>query len=698
MNALLFSLPGHAGHLLRRRDRHGRQRLPRRPRRRAHADAVEPRPQRRLLRRQPAAALPAGRSSTPSTTTRRSTSRPSSSNPNSLLWWMRRLIALRKQHPVFGRGDDRVPLPRERQGARLRAPRRRARRVLVVANLSRFAAARRARPARVPRPGARRAVRRHRVPADRRAARTTLTLGPYGFYWFALESQQPDARLARCRTASDLPVLSVAERLAHPDEGPRPRRRSSGPCRGSWPATAGTPARPARSAASRSLDIVPVADHAQPGPGLRDAHPRRVHRRRARDLRAAAGRHRPRRGPTSCSPTTPTAAWRGSTSRRRGEPAAPARRRGRPDLLPTALLDAIRRRRTFPSLAEGELSTSTTPGVPQAARRRQGRRARRRSCPRSSRRNSSAVFGNRIVMKMFRRAQEGVNPDLEIGALPHRGRASRTRRRCSAPSSTPRRRREPRTIGVVYGYVPNEGDAWHYTLDALEPLLRVGAADASPTSSPTSRPGRATCSSRAAPIARRGRRRHRARTSTRPSCSGAARPSCTWRSPRATDDGLRARAVHHALPALAVPVDARAGPPDAPAGAPARSARSTATSRLTAEARARARGRDRSTASPRCATHRIDVSRIRVHGDYHLGQVLHAGRDFVIIDFEGEPSRSPTERRIKRSAARRRRRAWCGRSSTPPHAGLRDHAGARPGAARPARRPRPARAGSGSTG
>jgi len=48
--------------------------------------------------------------------------------------------------------------------------------------------------------------------------------------------------------------------------------------------------------------------------------------------------------------------------------------------------------------------------------------------------------------------------------------------------------------------------------------------------------------------------------------------------------------------------------------------------------------------------HRIDASRIRVHGDYHLGQVLHAGRDFVIIDFEGEPSRSPTERRIKRSA------------------------------------------------
>src|SRR5258708_35863382 len=49
---------------------------------------------------------------------------------------------------------------------------------------------------------------------------------------------------------------------------------------------------------------------------------------------------------------------------------------------------------------------------------------------------------------------------------------------------------------------------------------------------------------------------------------------------------------------------------------------------------------------------RFTVTRIRTHGDLHLGQVLHAGKDFAIIDFEGEPARPLSERRRKRSALR----------------------------------------------
>jgi maltose alpha-D-glucosyltransferase/alpha-amylase len=49
---------------------------------------------------------------------------------------------------------------------------------------------------------------------------------------------------------------------------------------------------------------------------------------------------------------------------------------------------------------------------------------------------------------------------------------------------------------------------------------------------------------------------------------------------------------------------------------------------------------------------RIDAMRTRTHGDYHLAQVLSTGRDFVIIDFEGEPARPIGERRIKHSPLR----------------------------------------------
>lgn len=46
---------------------------------------------------------------------------------------------------------------------------------------------------------------------------------------------------------------------------------------------------------------------------------------------------------------------------------------------------------------------------------------------------------------------------------------------------------------------------------------------------------------------------------------------------------------------------------------------------------------------------KIAGGQIRCHGDFHLGQVLYTGKDFVIIDFEGEPARSFSERKLKRS-------------------------------------------------
>lgn len=54
----------------------------------------------------------------------------------------------------------------------------------------------------------------------------------------------------------------------------------------------------------------------------------------------------------------------------------------------------------------------------------------------------------------------------------------------------------------------------------------------------------------------------------------------------------------------------------------------------------------------RISQSRITSAKIRTHGDYHLGQVLYTGKDFVIMDFEGEPARPLSERKLKRSPFR----------------------------------------------
>jgi maltose alpha-D-glucosyltransferase/alpha-amylase len=113
MNGLLL-VARDARHLLRRRDRDGRQHLSRRPQWRAHAHAVERRPQRRLLRVEPAAAVIAG-DHRPGVSLRDGQRRDAAPEPALAAVLMKRVIALRKRHRAFGRGTLELLRPENRK-------------------------------------------------------------------------------------------------------------------------------------------------------------------------------------------------------------------------------------------------------------------------------------------------------------------------------------------------------------------------------------------------------------------------------------------------------------------------------------------------------------------------------------------------------------------------------------------------------
>ena len=143
----------HAGHLLRRRDRHGRQHPSRRPRRRAHADAMVGGPQWRILARRSGRASSFRPSWIRSTVSRRSMWRRRSRDPHSLLNWMRRMLPAAPQpHRVRPRH---VALPLSGQPARPRlSARARGRDHPVRRQSGAHAAGGRARPVGLRRPRA----------------------------------------------------------------------------------------------------------------------------------------------------------------------------------------------------------------------------------------------------------------------------------------------------------------------------------------------------------------------------------------------------------------------------------------------------------------------------------------------------------------------------------------------------------------
>ncbi|MBL8480709.1 MAG: putative maltokinase, partial [Rhodocyclaceae bacterium] len=242
--------------------------------------------------------------------------------------------------------------------------------------------------------------------------------------------------------------------------------------------------------------------------------------------------------------------------------------------------------------------------------------------------NTTVAVGDSLFLKVYRRLQAGIGPEIEVGRflseVAHFGHsvpvAGTVEYQAADGSVT--------ALALLQGYVPNQGDGWTYTVDYLERAFeRVLAASAEPDAE-----AHGGYLALIATLGRRTAELHLALATP----TGDAAFGCAPLEPGdlvawAHQIAAEARTSLDKLAAVA---------PRLPAAVQAAAARLL---------------ERRDALLARCAAPLPDQGRahkIRHHGDYHLGQVLLAQNDFLIIDFEGEPARSLAERRKKHSPLR----------------------------------------------
>jgi maltose alpha-D-glucosyltransferase/alpha-amylase len=311
------------------------------------------------------------------------------------------------------------------------------------------------------------------------------------------------------------------------------------------------------------------------------------------------------------------------------------------DELCASLLDAIGGRQGFRT-RHGRISTVKTAAYGELRGDPNRRLPVERGPATSS--NSLIFFGDRLLLKLFRRLEVGVNPDFEIGRfLTETGRFDRVPATAGTLEYRPDGDDRPVTLGILQARVPNQGDGWSHALAALRGYYErvAGAASIAPEPrSPAESAGMAPPANvseaigdyliAAATLGRRTAEMHLALASgTDPDFS--PEPLTPADMDRVSREILRQG--RQALAALAENLDRLpAGVRDA--------------ERLLHIGRSSVESLAASNSAPPAAV------KTRIHGDYHLGQVLWVGGDYMILDFEGEPTRSVEERRQKFSPIR----------------------------------------------
>ncbi len=259
--------------------------------------------------------------------------------------------------------------------------------------------------------------------------------------------------------------------------------------------------------------------------------------------------------------------------------------------------------------------------------------------------NTSVAYGDRVLLKMYRRLETGINPDLEIG---------RMLTAMNFPHSPPlagsleyvRKNNETVTVAILQGFVHNQGDAWNYTLEAFDQyVVRCQVQTPGSAHELTFAGSILEAAQGDIPLVAR-------------ECIGPYLDSVSLL-------GQRTAELHIALATVQDNPDFM---PE-PFSLEYRRSRYESMGRLVSQTCSLLRSRlnDLPSSTEQGARRVLNnesrmqnrfrafseletcARRTRCHGDYHLGQVLWTGRDFLISDFEGEPARPLSERRMKHS-------------------------------------------------
>ncbi|MCP2728461.1 maltose alpha-D-glucosyltransferase [Limnofasciculus baicalensis] len=264
--------------------------------------------------------------------------------------------------------------------------------------------------------------------------------------------------------------------------------------------------------------------------------------------------------------------------------------------------------------------------------------------------NTSVVYGDRLIFKMFRKVEEGINPDLEIGLFLTKKKVLEHFPPLAGALEYRSKEGNKITLGILHGFIPDTQNAWSYTLDRLRDFFEkvMALSGSNLREEKLFSPSQVNLSGeKAYPfgydllvsyldtaelLAKRTAQLHIALSSDPDNPDFAPEPFSTFyqRSIYQYMRNLSGQVLLLLKKQLdSLPVETQP------------------LAKKVLNYKEQIMGRFKA-----ILDQKITVMRTRCHGDYHLGQVLYTGKDLIIIDFEGEPARPLSERRMKRSPLR----------------------------------------------